>query len=65
MYTQIAINFCSKVVEYSLAFSLSHSYYQTKNKEWRIQFQSLPKQDFVNMKEATVQFIKVLKNWSL
>lgn len=33
MYTQIAINFCSKVVEYSLAFSLSHSYYQTKNKE--------------------------------
>lgn len=28
-------------------------------------FQSLPKQDFENMKEAAVHFIKVFKNWSL
>lgn len=40
----------------------SHSYYQTKKKK-KIQFQSLPKQDFEN--EATVHFIKVFKNWSL
>lgn len=43
----------------------SHSYYQTtKKKKKKIQFQSLPEQDFENT-EATVHFIKVFKNWSL